>query len=53
MLNSLQLSYEAGYKETGGRTLYLVLSQDFTSGVVVRRFVTVKETGTVKVGEAL
>lgn len=52
MLNGLQLSYEAGYKETGGRTVYLLLSQGFTSGVIARRVVTVTESGAVSVGEA-
>jgi hypothetical protein len=52
LLNGLQISYEAGYKETGGRTLHLMLSQGFTSGVVARRFVRVTESGSVKVGEA-
>jgi hypothetical protein len=49
MLNGLQLSYEEGYKELGGRTLYLVFSQGFTSGVVLQRVVTVTEDGAVKV----
>jgi hypothetical protein len=50
LLNGLQLSYEGGYKEIGGRTLYLVFSQGFTSGVVLKRLVTVTESGEVKVG---
>lgn len=52
MLNGIQLSYEVGYKELGGRTLYIVFSQGFTSGAVVKRFVTVTESGSVKVGDA-
>jgi hypothetical protein len=52
MLNGLQLSYEGGYKELGGRTLYIVFSKGFTSGVVSQRLVTVTEDGAVKVGAA-
>ena len=51
MLNGVQLSYEAGYKQFGGRTLYLVFSRGFTSGVTVKRFVTVNESGSIKVGD--
>ena len=52
MLNGIQLTYAAGYKELGGRTLYLVFSQGFTSGVVMKRFVTVTESGSVEGGDA-
>ena len=48
--NGVQLSYERGYKELGGRTLYLLFSLGFTSGVVERRFVVITESGSVKVG---
>lgn len=49
MFNGVQLSYEAGYRELGGRTLYLMLSEGFTMGGVKRRLVIVTESGTVKV----
>lgn len=40
--NGVQLSYEHGYKELGGRTIYLLFSKGFTSGVVERRFVIIR-----------
>ena len=52
-VNGLQLSFEQGYEALGGRTLYLVLSKGFTSGVVGQRFVLVNERGVVEVLEAL
>jgi hypothetical protein len=33
ILNSIQLSGEGGYAEFGGRTIYLLLSTGFTSGI--------------------
>lgn len=52
-INSLQLSYEAGYKELGGRTVYIVLSKGFTSGTAGQRFVVVKENGAITVSDEL
>ena len=49
-VNNVQLSYEAGYKELGGRTVYIQFAKGFTSGIVTRKFVVVTESGTVKVG---
>ncbi|MGN6656879.1 MAG: hypothetical protein ACTHJ9_16245 [Rhodanobacter sp.] len=48
--NGVQLSYESGYKETGGRTIYLLISKGFTSGAVAQRYIVVTENGTIKVG---
>ena len=33
LINGMQLSYEEGYKELGGRTLYIQVSRGFTSVV--------------------
>jgi hypothetical protein len=51
MMNGMQLSYEGGYKDLGGRTLYLQVSPGFTSGVVLRKVIVVKERGDVAVQE--
>jgi hypothetical protein len=47
--NGIQLSYEAGYKELGGRTIYLLFSKGFTSGMVQSRTVEVNEKGEIRV----
>ena len=47
--NLIQLSYERGYKELGGRTIYIKLSKAFTSGEVRAVVVVVTEDGKVKV----
>ncbi len=51
--NSIQLSYEGGYKELGGRTIYIKLSKSFTSGEVASVFIVITEDGKVKVAKAL
>ncbi|UPG95288.1 hypothetical protein [Luteibacter aegosomatissinici] len=51
--NGMQISYEEGYEELGGRTLYIMLSKGFTSGVVSRKFVVVTEDGAIKVRDDL
>jgi len=51
--NGLQLSYEAGYDELGGRTIYIVVSKGFTSGVIDKRYVVVTEHGAVRVSDKL
>jgi len=48
-VNGVQLSYEGGYKELGGRTVHIVLSKGFTSGVQESQRVSVDEQGEVKV----
>ena len=50
LINNVQLSYEAGYKELGGRTIYIQFAQGFTSGIVTRKLVVITAGGTVKVG---
>jgi hypothetical protein len=47
--NGVQLSGEGGYKELGGRTLYLILSVGFTSGTSQAKLVSVNERGDIKV----
>jgi hypothetical protein len=49
IVNGVQLSGEGGYKELGGRTLYLILSMGFTSGVANAKLVSVNERGDVKI----
>src|SRR4051812_14950202 len=36
--NGIQLSYERGYPELGGRTVYILFSKGFTSGIVAARY---------------
>jgi hypothetical protein len=45
--NGIQLSYEGGYKELGGKTIYLQLQVGFTSGSRDLFIIVVKENGTV------
>jgi hypothetical protein len=45
--NSIQLSYESGYKELGGRTIYIKLGKAFTSEEVKVVIVVVTEGGKV------
>ncbi|MHA6206009.1 hypothetical protein ACXU4B_16405 [Dyella soli] len=52
-INGFQLSYEAGYKEQGGRTVYIVLSKGFTSGTAGRKFVVITESGAIRVTDEL
>ena len=47
--NLIQLSYERGYAELGGRTIYIKLGKAFTSGEVRGVVVVVTEDGKVKV----
>jgi hypothetical protein len=44
-MNGMQLSYENGYEQLGGRTLYIQLSLGFTSGTPVRKVLVVHERG--------
>ena len=52
IVNGVQLSGEGGYKELGGRTLYLILSMGFTSGSTNAKLVSVNERGDVKIENA-
>jgi hypothetical protein len=47
LMNGLQLSYEYGYKNLGGRTLYLRFSKGFTSGIAKANLITINESGTI------
>ena len=49
LCNGVQMSYESGWKEVGGRTVYIVLSMGFTSGVESSQIVSVNERGVVEV----
>ena len=51
VVNGLHLSYEAGYRALGGRTIYLQFSTGFTSGIKRRMFVVITESGSVRIGE--
>lgn len=47
--NGMQLTYESGYKELGGRTVYIVLVKGFTSGTQATQRVEVNERGDFRV----
>ena len=49
LVNGVQLSYEPGYKQTGGRTVYVVLSKGFTTGIQESQVVSVNERGSVEI----
>ena len=49
--NGVQITYEAGYVDLGGRTIYIIFSRGFTTGVVLQRYVSVTETGVVTVAD--
>ncbi len=50
--NGIQITYEGGYEEVGGRTIYVIFSRAFTSGSVAQCFVAVTESGSVAVRRA-
>ena len=47
--NSIGLSYSRGYSEVGGRSVYLLLCQGFSSGVKLVAIITITEQGSVRV----
>jgi hypothetical protein len=47
--NGISLSYERGYRELGGRTVYILFSKAFTSGTVSAKYVSVAERGDIDV----
>ena len=49
--NGVQITYEGGYVDLGGRTIYVVFSRGFTSGIDGRRYVAVRENGSVTVAD--
>jgi hypothetical protein len=46
--NGMFLSFEQGYKELGGRTIYLSFFRGFTSGIQITKRVAVNERGEFK-----
>jgi hypothetical protein len=51
-VNSIQLSYEGGYPQFGGRTIYIVLGMGFVRGSVDSRIVTLNERGDVSIDDS-
>jgi len=47
--NGIQLSYEVGYKDMGGRTIYIVFQKGFTSGITESLIIGVTEDGRSKI----
>lgn len=47
--NGVRISYEAGYAELGGRTIYIQFQAGFTSGTREKVLVTLTEDGKVEV----
>jgi len=52
-VNGLQISYEGGHRELGGRTVYIVLFKGFTSGPQETQLISINEQGTVEVHDAV
>ena len=48
--NGVKITYEGGYVDLGGRTIYIIFSRGFTSGQVAQRYVALSESGSVSVG---
>jgi hypothetical protein len=49
--NGIRISYEAGYKELGGRTIYIQFQMGFTSSTKKQALVTLAEDGRITVDE--
>jgi hypothetical protein len=49
--NGIWFSYEVGYKELGGRTIYVQFQKGFTSGTEHSALITITEDGNVEVRE--
>jgi hypothetical protein len=49
VVNAIGVSYSRGYSNTGGRSLYVLLLQGFSSGAEVVAVVTVTEHGKIRV----
>ena len=47
--NGVRITYEAGYTELGGRTVYIELQMGFTSGTGKRAIVSITESGAIEV----
>ena len=52
IVNGIQISYEAGYQDLGGRTIYLLLATGFTSGVPEGKLVSITERGDIRIENA-
>jgi hypothetical protein len=48
-LNGIQLTYEGGYKELGGRTIYLQFSKGFTNGILHAIVFVLTEDGKINI----
>ena len=48
-VNGMQLSYEHGYPELGGRTLYILVSGGFISGVRSSKLIRMSERGDIEI----
>ena len=47
--NGIRISYETGYEELGGRTVYIQLQLGFTSHTAETALITITETGKIEV----
>jgi hypothetical protein len=52
-VNGIQCSFEMGYKETGGRTLYVLLTKGWTTGQTEGKLLIVTERGDIKIKKQL
>jgi hypothetical protein len=49
--NGIRISYESGYKELGGKTVYIQLQMGFTSHTLQTALITITENGEIEVSE--
>jgi hypothetical protein len=49
MVNGIQMTFEEGYKEMGGKTVYVQFSRGFSSGIKATKVISVNEAGEIKV----
>jgi len=49
--NGVRISYETGYRELGGRTIYIQLQMGFTSFTKKQALITLTEDGKIEVSE--
>ena len=47
--NGIRLSYDGGYKELGGKTIYISFQVGFTSGVTEKVLITITENGKIEI----
>ena len=52
-VNGVSMSYESGYKETGGRTIYVSLTSGFSGDVKSKIVVRITEEGLIEVVDRL